>query len=65
MTEYEKSLWDQAVIEYELSGNVTPKSSHARKYRCDPKEWAAKKLYQRKVYHSPSGRAKHGRPNDE
>ena len=62
MTEKEKSLWDQAVIEYELSGNVTPKSSHARKYKCDPKEWAAKKLYQRKIYHSESGRAKHGHP---
>ena len=62
MTNREKSEWDQAVVEHELSGLVAPKSSHALKYQCDPKEWAAKKLYQRKVYHSESGRAKHGRP---
>ena len=50
MTEKEKSLWDQAVVEYELSGLVTPKGSHARQYECDPIEWAAKKLYARMDY---------------
>ena len=42
MTEKEKSLWDQAVVEYELSGLVTPKGSHARQYECDPIEWAGR-----------------------
>ncbi len=50
MTDKEKSLWDQAVVEYELSGLVTPKGSHARQYECDPIEWAAKKLYARMDY---------------
>lgn len=50
MTDREKSEWDQAVVEYELSGLVAPKSSHARQYECDPIEWAAKKLYARMDY---------------
>ena len=50
MTEREKSEWDQAVVEHELSGRVAPKSSHAVQYQCDPIEWAAKRLYQRMDY---------------
>ena len=50
MTDKEKSLWDQAVVEYELSGLVTPKGSKARQYECHPMEWAAKKLYARMDY---------------
>ena len=50
MTEKEKSLWDQAVVVYELSGVVAPKGSHALQYQCDPIEWAAKKLYARMDY---------------
>ena len=47
MTDKEQSLWDQAVVVYELSGIVAPKGSHARQYECHPIEWAAKKLYAR------------------